>query len=536
MRSSGPAPVRGMVFFLLGAAGAAGLLCAMSPMDSIQRASLLPVTGARHASFPPTVPGVVLARFKDNGLDPDRIARDLSQLLAAIPTAHSSPLEEINPDTHDVTIYLDGRVPVGAAIADLKRDSSVVFAEPDGICKASFVPNDPYYDENYDSYDGPIDQWFLRTIDGPKGWDLLRKVDSQVCLAIIDTGVDYTHPDLQNVMARNSKGDLVGRSFVPGTESSIDDHGHGTHCAGIADADTDNGIGVAGVGFQSFRIVPAKVLNAGGAGHWDWIANAITWCADNGCRVESMSLGGGPYSQAMQDAINYAWSKGVIVVAAAGNSASSAPGYPAGCNHVVAVSATDSDDHLAKFSNFGNPIAVGAPGVKVLSTLPSYPCTINRSGRKINYDSLSGTSMACPVVAGILASLIAYQPTLTPTDAVDRLEATADNIAKAPKGGWEAQFGHGRVNLDRALRNDRRTSSVGCFYGQVTGAGGIAVSNARVRCGSLSLTTRADGMFRFANLKPASYSLSATSGSRKGQVSATIVPGVDTCISLGVKN
>nr|MDQ2730742.1 S8 family serine peptidase [Armatimonadota bacterium] len=390
----------------------------------------------------------------------------------------------------------------------------------------------PHYDEPYDSREGPVDQWYLPKISAPAAWDTLKGTHSNIRLAIIDTGIDYTHPDLKNLMARDSKGTMVGKSFIRGKPDYLDDNGHGTHCAGIANAETDNNTGVAGVGFNSFRLVAAKVLTGKGFGQVDWISNAITWCADNGCRVESMSLGGGSYSQAMQDAVNYAWKKHVLVIAAAGNSRSPAPGYPAGNNHVVAVSATDRDDRLAVFSNYGTPISVGAPGVSILATMPTYECDLSRRGLKLNYDSLAGTSMACPVVAGTFAALLAYQPSLTPTEAVQRVEQTADNTASAPNGGWEMQFGHGRVNLSNALLNNTRQALVGCFYGQVTNSRGGALMGAAVKCGGRQVQTRDDGMFRIANLAPGSYTVDATVDGKSTSEKATIVAGADVNVTI----
>jgi len=509
---------RGAASFVVGAAVSAALfrLLGSGPPSIVH-----PVPPSAPLVSPdaplPFAPGTVLSRFKDGGLDQKLAARDIGAPVT----------EAINADTHDVTIRFDTSIPVGNAVKALRRDPQVVFAEPDGFCEADYTPDDPMLN----------DQWHLKTIHAPEAWDTLRKVNSNVRLAIIDTGIDYTHPDLERIMARDSKGDLVGKSFVPNTTGPLDDHGHGTHCAGIAAADTDNGVGVAGVGFRSFKLVPVKVLSASGSGGWDAVANGITWAADNGCRVESMSLGGYFYSQGIQDAVDYAWSKGVIVVAAAGNSSSPSPGSPADCNHVMAISATDSKDRLASFSNYGRPIAVGAPGVNILATMPTYDCTMTRGGRcKKNYDYLSGTSMACPVTAGMVAALLAYQPSLKPEEAIQRIEQTTDNTAGAPDGGWEAQFGHGRVNLANAIAGRARKSSLGCFYGQIVNRNAVAVPNATVRCGSVSVTTGPDGMFRLANLKTGSHTLSVTSSSGTGTKTASIVPGADVNVTITVSS
>ena len=518
-------------------------------------------------------PGKVIARFKDAGEDPGAVRLALGHTLLAMESEELTPRERqdlestirtvdvfvqvqamddraqnplrvtqfaetMDPDTHDVTIEFDRQIPADGVARQLSSDPGTVFAEPDAIYHTLYTPDDPYYDEPYDSSrDGKLDQWYLRKIDAPRGWDKLKNKGSHTLLAIIDTGIDYNHPDLKDVIARNSKGEIIGKSFVNGKPDPLDDNGHGTHCAGIADASTDNGVGVAGVGFNSFKIVPVKVMTHKGYGELGWICRAITWAADHGCRVESLSLGGSMYSQGMQDAINYAWSKGVIVVAAAGNEGRNNSGYPASNNRVVAVSATDENDQRTYFSNFGRPISVGAPGIHILATLPCYPCELTKArGLKEGYDSLAGTSMACPVVSGAIAALLAYHPSLTATEAIQRVEQTADNAAGIPDGGWGPDLGHGRINLGNAIDDRMRSASVGSFYGQVTNRFGTPVADAVVSCGDKSARVETDGMFRFANFPPGEYTLTATRKVKKGtstvELRKSIVKGADATVDL----
>jgi len=174
--------------------------------------------------------------------------------------------ERLNSDTRDVEIHFNPSIPVETVLDEMKQEKSVVFAEPDYIMQAlhpagigpNHTPNDPYYDEPYESHGGPAVQWHLPRIDAPEAWDRLKSVKSDIKLAIIDTGIDFTHPDLKNQMARNSKGEMIGRNFIKPRVDFKDDNGHGTHCAGIADAETDNNVGVAGVGFNSFQLVGAN--------------------------------------------------------------------------------------------------------------------------------------------------------------------------------------------------------------------------------------------------------------------------------------
>ena len=233
-------------------------------------------------------------------------------------------------------------------------------------------------------------------------------------VAILDTGIDSNHPDLATNLG-------AGKSFVkcrggPTTCSTSwdDDNDHGTHCAGIADAG-DNTEGVVGVSTQA-TLHAVKVLDKRGSGSYSDIAAGIEYTADQGWDVASMSLGGGKTS-VVEDAVEYAYGNGVLLVGAAGNSGpcSDCVGYPAAEPEVIAVSATDSNDDLANFSSAGPEVELAAPGVDVLSTVPGG-----------NYDRFSGTSMACPHVSGAGGQLMANG--YTNTEARDRLTNTAEDI------------------------------------------------------------------------------------------------------------
>jgi thermitase len=270
------------------------------------------------------------------------------------------------------------KVPAGKVQEKLlayQGDGEVQFAEPDYIAKAIGTPNDPYFSN----------QWGLTKIQAPQAWDITTGA-STVKIAILDTGVDLNNEDLA--------GKIVDiQNFT--TSSTADDlYGHGTHCAGIAAAITNNGIGVAGTGYNS-SIMDVKVLDDTGSGYYSWIINGITWAADHGAKVISMSLGGSSGSSSLQSAVDYAWSKGVVVVAAAGNNGNSSPSYPGYYSNCIAVAATDSNDARASWSNYGSWVDVAAPGVNIYSTLPNHA---NQIG--LNYGYLSGTSMATPFVAG----------------------------------------------------------------------------------------------------------------------------------------
>lgn len=252
-------------------------------------------------------------------------------------------------------------------------------------------------------------------------------------VAVVDTGIDYNHSDLK----ANYKG---GVSFVPGATTPMDDHGHGTHCAGTIAA-TINGAGVVGVAPSAY-LYAVKVLNSSGSGSYSQIISGIDWCIQNRMHIVSMSLGGGGTSAALKSICNTAWSKGLLLVAAAGNSgapvppATSSVGYPAKYKNVIAVSAIDSANALASFSSRGAEVDLCAPGVSVLST--------TKGG---GYGTMSGTSMACPHVAGAAAVVWGAHRFAKNELIWNLLAYYVDNLG-AP--GWDVNFGYGRVNVDRA--------------------------------------------------------------------------------------
>ncbi len=311
-----------------------------------------------------------------------------------------------------------------AGLARVRAVRGVLWAEPDAVCVASALPNDPRTGR----------QWGLAKIGAALAWDLgtgQTAGGAPVRIAVLDTGIDQNHEDLSGKLVAN-------RNFS--TSKTVDDkYGHGTHCAGIAAAATDNGLGVAGLGHQA-ALINAKVLGDTGSGYTSSIANGLVWAADQGAVVANLSLGGGGPTQVMADALAYAQAKGMLVAAAAGNSATSTPSYPAAYPYCVAVAATDQNDAIASFSNRGASwVDVAAPGVAIHSTLPNHR---HRCG-PLSYGDLSGTSMATPYVAGALGLLRAAYPT---QDARALLESTCARIA-----GTDEQWDHGRIDVGAAM-------------------------------------------------------------------------------------
>jgi hypothetical protein len=241
---------------------------------------------------------------------------------------------------------------------------------------------------------------------------------------MIDSGVNSSHPDLAGKVN-------AGWSFLTGTSNTADVLGHGTATAGTAGAATNNGVGVAGVGWQN-PIVPLVVLDSTDYASYSNIASAITWAADHGIRIINISIGGASSSSVLQSAVNYAWSKGSVIFAAAMNNSTSSPYYPAACQYVVAVSATESNDTLSGFSNYGTWISLSAPG--------DYITTTDNNG---GYSTWYGTSFASPIAAATGALALSINPALSAQGLVNLLEANSDDLG-AP--GFDTSFGYGRVN------------------------------------------------------------------------------------------
>ncbi len=314
------------------------------------------------------------------------------------------------------------RVPVGdelRAAARYRANPNVLYAEVDGVVRAlGFTPNDPMLP----------DQWGLARVEATLAWGVTRG-NSTIRIAILDTGIDAGHRDINPKV-------VAARNFT--TSPTVSDrHGHGTHVAGIAAAVTNNARGIAGMGFDVV-LMNGKVLDDTGSGTWSGVANGIIWAADNGARVINLSLGGTSHSATLENAVNYAWGRGVVVVAAAGNSNTSALMYPAAYANAIAVGATDRNDARASFSNFGAWVDVAAPGVDILSTFPRSWLGADR------YRWMNGTSMSAPFVAG-LAGLVWTTPWGTSNTAVrNRIQATVDPIiTDQPIGG--------RINAARAV-------------------------------------------------------------------------------------
>jgi subtilisin family serine protease len=440
----------------------------------------------------PYVPGEVLVRWADNP-EAKTLAAEARRLglataeTGALHTAMVRSLGATSRAQHAAFNVERLALPAGLtpeqAVLRLKASALVKYCEPNYIRHAFTVvtngPNDPLYQNDQ--------LWWYEAVQADRVWAQrasLLPASKVVIVAVVDSGVNLTHPDLQaNLLPGLSQ--VVESGYTP-PAGGMDDNGHGTHVAGILGAIANNSAGIAGTGSAAvLKILPVKVLDDTGSGSDDDIAYGITWAVDQGAKVINMSLGGPQSGQILEDAVNYAHQHGCMVVAAAGNDALDDNGkvynpayYPAAYPSVIAVASCDKQGVRAYYSEYGSYVEVAAPGgsdggsqslavvlsqtilstalpgkdtwVNSTSTSPAYIDYQPGTAQLYGYDQ--GTSMASPVVAGVAAMLIAQNPARTPEDVENILATTADKTGSdAYANGWNAYEGWGRVNAYRAL-------------------------------------------------------------------------------------
>ena len=313
-------------------------------------------------------------------------------------------------------------------IAQLKKagvGKFTEFIEPNYIYNTFEVPNDPDYGK----------QWNLRSINIESAWDETK--GSGVTVAVIDTGISPI-PDLKDTKF------VKGYDFVNDKIEAYDDAGHGTHVAGTIAQSTNNNYGVAGIAYEA-SLMPLKVLGASGGGTVADIAEAIRYAADNQADVINMSLGGAGESQLMEDAINYAHSKGVLIIAAAGNSNQNSASYPARYPHVVGVAALDSVGIKAPYSNFGAGVDIAAPGGSETGKILQE--TINPETGESIFEGYQGTSMAAPHVAGV-AALVKAAGIKEPDEILNVLKQSSRAVKEDPLN----HFGSGHLDAAAAVK------------------------------------------------------------------------------------
>ena len=278
-------------------------------------------------------------------------------------------------------------------------------------------------------------QWYLNKVNAPTAWNITQG-SSDVVVAVLDTGIDASHPDLVGKV-------LPGYDFVNNDSDASDDNGHGTSVAGFIAPRTNNGIGLAGMA-ANVKLLPVKILDKHNVGTAFNIAQGITYAADQGADIINISVSTANSSDTIKRAVEYAWAKGCVIVAATGNTGAKTARYPAALDNVIAVSSTTYVDSLSSFSTHGSYVDICAPGSGTL--------TLNN---KDGYTSVSGTSYATPLVSGAAALLASLPGNLTNTQIVNALLDNATDIGDA---GRDDKFGFGLLNVGDAVLNS--TSAV----------------------------------------------------------------------------
>jgi len=408
--------------YALAIAAAVGLVYALGPSE-VQRPLAEPVLTPA-----PDSAGVLVVDLVDGSSLSD---------LAEIEGILGADLDWTHPLSVDEALA-EGWVPdLDDAVAALANHPLVEVAEQSMQLQAYGFPNDPMYEK----------QWNMKAMGAPEGWANTSR-GKGVVVAVVDTGVSRVE-DLEGTEM------LPGATFVPGTSTSADDQGHGTHVAGTIAQTTNNGKGVAGVAPEA-TILPVKVLSKWGFGTSSWIASGIDYAVDNGADVINLSLGGG-YSSVIHNAIKKARAEGVIVIAAAGNSGKRGVGYPGALEETIGVSATGPDGKRSFYSSYGKGVDIAAPGGdKRKAGGGILQDTIDGKGGHV-YAEFQGTSMATPHVAGAAAILLSRG---APSDQVERilLESARGD------GTWNEEYGHGQLDLASAMSHVGGASGVVKFF------------------------------------------------------------------------
>jgi hypothetical protein len=319
--------------------------------------------------------------------------------------------------------------------------SHVHWCEPVMVHEGCMTPNDEHFSA----------QWGLRAINAERAWDIWQGDPNRVALAILDTGIameakQLSHPDLDDPARFIIGSDLFNKDSDPS-----DDHGHGTHVAGIASSTTNNGIGIAGL--WPGLVIVIKVNNELDTGSDENFKNGVTEAAtiaaQRGAHLVINYSSVGPNTQLNQAAVEQAGAAGALLVAPTGNNFGSI-GFPAAYSNkfdnVIAVGAVDDQMNRPDFANRGPEMTVVAPGVNIYSTLPNYSVTLNQQGFHTKYDQLTGTSQAAPLVSALAALVWSKWPNLSATQVRDKIVQSATPIAGSP-----LDFGNGLINAEKAL-------------------------------------------------------------------------------------
>lgn len=434
------------------------------------------ISNAKAIKSEEAVPGEILVSFRSHDSLLDSRARVAQSLIQVLGSDAVRSVTALQMDASIAKVVLKDSTKTRAAISQLTSSlaSEVKYAEPNFIYHADVIagsfeaalPNDPKFNDQWDMKNtGQIDKPGTgqagtegRDINIVPLWNEGVTGERKLLVAVIDTGIDYTHPDLAANIFKNEKeipengidddengviDDVYGANFETGAGvgNGLDDNNHGSHCAGTIGAVGNDSNGISGVNWI-VSMIPAKFLSAAGSGTLEGAVNAIKYGTKMGAKVSSNSWGGGSFSETLRDAIQEAGDSGSLFIAAAGNDSvdnDADPHYPSNyeLSNVIAVAATDNRDALASFSNYGkNTVHVSAPGKNILSTV--------KGG---DYAIYSGTSMAAPHVSGIAALIWGANPSWTAAEVKERLITTSTPVAALKK----KSVSRGRVNAYNAF-------------------------------------------------------------------------------------
>ncbi|HEY9898195.1 MAG TPA: S8 family serine peptidase [Pantanalinema sp.] len=352
----------------------------------------------------------------------------------------------------EVDAVTDGDVE--RAIQRVEADPSVEYVEPNfrmiipkTLEDAAEASRNRAADPNFQGSYGPK---LIRALDAHA-----RTTGEGQVIAVVDTGLDLTHPDFAGKL-------VAGVNTAEPGKTAADDQGHGTNCAGIAGSKKNDQQGYIGVA-PGAKLMPIKVLGADGSGSDASVAEGIRWAADHGATVISLSLGGPGATKTGAEAVKYALSKGAVVVAAMGNNGTGAESYPAAYPGVISVGATDINDKVTSFSQYGKWISVTAPGYSILNSFPTYRVSgltqyeKNKAGMEkygmkmaLGYCYMTGTSQATPHVAGLAALVRAANPGLSPAQIKAKIEGASAHTA-GMSGAFDIHYGYGRVDALKSL-------------------------------------------------------------------------------------
>jgi len=417
-----------------------------------------------HLSLPETkaqvVPNTVIFKFKPDyqSYTMAERRRQFQELIAAIgpkvykqkfPRTTMSP--SLKPGAVDLTLLYELKYEAPHTFEKIKQQllasGLIAYVEPVYIPQLLHQPNDPFADSTR------TEQYHLKQIQAYKGWDI-QKGDSSIVIGILDSGIRLTHEDLKDKIKYNYADPIDGidndrdgyTDNFYGWDMADDDNdptdkiGHGSLVSGVAAGATNNGKGIAGVGYNS-KIMPLKVFGDATFGGYE----AIVYAADHGCQVINISWGSaGIWSEYEQDIINYAAiNKDVVIVAAAGNTVTDPDYYPASYDNVLSVAILDGQDQVPSYATIGHPVDIAAPGILLQST---------RTFSDNSYQLATGSSFSSPLVAGCAALVRKQFPQYNALQVAEQLRMTADDISQIPANANKTEkFGRGRVNLFRAL-------------------------------------------------------------------------------------